>query len=242
MQFTIKKISIPVENQTMDGTLYTPDINKDKFPAVVVYHGRGSSQARYTDRAEELVKSGFITLIFSFRGCGDSDGEFKDQTLEMGYQDALAAYDFLFKQDNVDKNRIGVYGGSYGGYQATLVSKEREFESLVLSVPALYKNEWWKIVPESLGEETTQKYRDGDDFADNKAIKAIEGYAGQLLLIQHELDDICPKKQTDSFFNYATLASKKEKIMMNRVGHPLMKKEDRDKSNKMTVDWFKETL
>jgi uncharacterized protein len=241
MKFKTKKVSIPVENQTMDGTLYIPDISKDKIPAVVIYHGRGSSQVRYTDRAEELVQAGFITLIFSFRGCGDSDGEFKDQTLEMGHQDALAAYDFLFKQDSIDKNRIGVYGGSYGGYHASLLTKDRAINSLVLSVPALYLNSEWEVVPETMSEEHTQ-YRNGDDFSDNSSIKAIAEYTGLLLLIQHELDDICPKEQTDAFFDYAILTLKKEKIMMNGVGHPLIEKEDRDESNRMTVEWFKETL
>ena len=241
MKFTIKKVSIPVKNQSMDGTLYTPSLDEDKLPSVVIFHGRGSSQARYTDRAEALAKAGFLTLIFSFRGCGDSDGEFSEQTIEMGHEDALAGYNFLLQQDKVDKNRVGVYGGSYGGYHASLLTEHRDINSLILSVPAQYLNREWKIVPETMIEEH-RKYRNGDDFSDSIAIKSIAKYTGPLLLVPHELDDICPKKQTDAFFDHAILTSKKEKIVINGVGHPLIEKEDRDKSNKITVDWFKETL
>lgn len=226
----------------MDGTLYYPDTDKKNLPSILIFHGRGSSQARYTDRAEALVKAGFLTLIFSFRGCGDSDGKFSEQTLKMGHEDALAGYDFLLKQDKVDKNRIGVWGGSYGGYQASLLTKDRSMNSLILAVPALYKDEWWDVVPESLGEEVSQAYRDGDDFSDNMSMKAISGYKGSLLMIQHELDEICPKKQTDAIFSNATLVSSKKVVVSKGLKHRLVGKKHRDKSNRLALEWFKETL
>lgn len=241
MKFTIKPVFIPVKKQKMRGTLYIPDSIEKKLPSVVVLHGRGSSQARYTDRAEALAEAGFLTLIFSFRGCGESDGDFAEQTIKMGHEDAIAGYDFLLQQDKVDKNRVGVYGGSYGGYHASLLTQHRSVNSLILSVPALYLNSEWELVPETMKDEH-QKYRNGDDFSDSIAIKAIAKYEGPLLLVPHELDDICPAKQTDAFFDHAVLASKKEKIVIDGVGHPLIEKKDREKSNKITVAWFKETL
>lgn len=241
MKFTTKSVTIPVKSQTMRGTLYIPDSSEEKLPSVVIFHGRGSSQARYADRAEALAEAGFLTLIFSFRGCGESDGNFAEQTIKMGHEDALAGYDFLLRQDKVDKNRVGVYGGSYGGYHASLLTQYRDVNSLILSVPALYLNSEWEVVPETMKDEH-QKYRNGDDFSDSIAIKAISKYEGPLLLVPHELDDVCPRKQTDAFFDYAVLASKKEKIVIDGVGHPLIEEEDREKSNKITVAWFKETL
>ena len=242
MQFKTKRVLIPVKSQFMDGTLYIPELKKNKLPAIVIFHGRGSSQARYTDRAEELAKAGFITLIFSFRGCGESDDEFSNQTIEMGYQDAIAGYNFLLNQEKIDKDKIGVWGGSYGAYQASFLTQDRSFNSLVLEVPALFKDEWWNIVPESLGEEITQNYRDEEDFADNKAIKVIQNYKGSLLIVKHEFDKVCPEKQTNAFFNHATSVTKKEKVVIKGLGHRLEKENHRAESNKITVDWFKETL
>ena len=242
MKFTTKKVFIPVKGQAMLGTLYYPSTNKDKLPGVIIFHGRGSSQARYTDRAEELAKAGFITLIFSFRGCGNSDGKFSEQTIEMGHEDAVAGYNFLLQQDKVNKNRIGVYGGSYGGYQASLLVKDKNINSLILAAPALYKNEWWNVVLESLGEEIRQKYRDENNFSDNKALKAISRYRGPLLVIEHELDSTCPKKQTDTIFNNAKLASPKKIIVLKGSKHTLVEKKHRNISNKITVEWFTRTL
>lgn len=242
MKFKTQKVLIPIKNQKMVGTLYYPDNDKKNLPSILIFHGRGSSLARYIDRAEALARAGFLALIFSFRGCGDSDGEFSEQTLEMGHEDALAGYDFLLKQDRVDKNRVGVWGGSYGGYLASLLTKDRSMNSLILAVPALYKDEWWDVVPESLGENATQAYRDGDDFSDNTAMKAISGYKGSLLMIQHELDEICPKKQTDAIFNNVRLASPKKIIVKKGLKHRLVEKKHIDESNRIAVEWFKETL
>lgn len=213
-----------------------------KLPAVVIYHGRGSSQDRYTDRAEALADAGFIVLIFSFRGCGDSDGAFSEQTITMGYEDTLAGYDFLVAQENVDRKRVGVYGASYGGYQAALLVQDRSVNSLIVEVPALYDNNWWNLVPESLGEEVTQGYRDGSTFADNKAIKTIENYQGPLLVIKHEFDEVCPDKQTSTFFNHAGAARIKNEVVIKGLGHRLEKENHRTESNRITVDWFKKTL
>ena len=66
---------------------------------------------------------------------------------------------------------------------------------------------------QSLSEKETQAYRDGDDFSDNKAIKSITSYKEPLLIVQHELDEICPKKQTDVFVNSAKLASPKKVVV-----------------------------
>lgn len=242
MQFKKRKVSIPVKNQSMDGTLYIPELKKDKFPAIVIFHGRDSSQARYTDRAEELAKAGFLTLIFSFRGCGESEGQFLDQTIEMGHQDAMASYDFLLSRKNVDKNMIGVWGGSYGGYQAALLTQDRGFDSLILEAPALCKNEWWDLVLGSLGEEITQGYRDGNDFSDNRAIKVIQNYKGSLLVVKYEFDRVCPEKQTNALFENAVSVLLKEKTTIKGLGHRLEKENHRAESNTITVDWFKKTL
>lgn len=242
MKYKSTEVKVPVKNQFMDGTLYVPDENGEKLPGVVIFHGRGSQKGRYMDRAEELAKAGFITLVFSFRGCGESNGDFKEQTPAMGYEDALAGYDFLVSQTRVDKDNIGVWGGSFGGYMAAFITKDRPVHSLILAAPALYKNEWWDTVLESLPEDVSQEYRNGEDFSDNNAIKTIEEYRGPILLIRHEQDDVCPKHQTKAFLSHAKKASLKDEKEIKGLGHRLVEESHREESNKITVDWFKNTL
>lgn len=242
MKYKIREVKIPVEDQFMDGSLYFPDTTEKPILSVVIFHGRGSQKSRYTDRAEALAQNGFITLIFSFRGCGESDGDFSDQTPAMGLQDGIAAYDFLAKQNNVDTNRIGVWGGSFGGYIAALLTNERPVHSLILAAPALYRNDWWDTVLEKLSEGESQNYRNGTNFSDNRAIVAIQKYTGPILLIRHEFDEVCPKAQTQSYLQNAKSSTMTKEVVISNLGHRLEKPEHRKESNDATVEWFKNTL
>lgn len=242
MKYTFQKVEIPVTGQIMGGTLYRPEAGGGDLPAVVVFHGRGSSQARYIDRAEALAKAGFMTLIFSFRGCGDSDGTLEEQTIAMGMEDALAGFDFLLAQSGVDKNSVGVWGGSFGGYLASLVTEQRLFQSLILAAPAVYKNEWWSEVPETQ-EKEWEAYSKSGGLMDNRAIQALSKYSGALLLVEHEGDEVCPPGMTGVFYEQAQLASPKERALITGVGgHRLVKEAHRQKSNDLTVEFFNKNL
>lgn len=68
-----------------------------------------------------LVSQGFTVLWVNYRRGIGYGNEFH-QPADAGdqgaseYQDILAGGQWLAKHDGVDENRIGVYGGSYGGY------------------------------------------------------------------------------------------------------------------------------
>ena len=99
-----RQVEFKVGNETLRGSLFVPK-GKGPFPGVVFYHGRGSSRKRYLEISKRLEESGIMAFAFDFRGCGESDGVFKDQTQRMGIDDARAGLEFLLGQ-NVDKNRM----------------------------------------------------------------------------------------------------------------------------------------
>lgn len=182
----IEEVSIPVKSEKMSGLLYVPKSTGDKLPSVIIFHGRGSSKKRYMDRAQALSEKGFLTLVFDFRGCGESEGNFNKQTIAMGFEDAVAAYEFLKKHSFCNPNRLGVLGGSFGGYQAVLVSGQFSIQSLILAAPAIYQDEWWDIVPESMDPMRTGLYRQQSGFEKTKAIGIIRNYTGKLLIVEQE--------------------------------------------------------
>ncbi len=241
MEYCTQPITFQVKRQSLSGVLYIPKSTSSR-PGVVMYHGRGSSKKRYTDRAEMLAKAGFVTLVFDFRGCGESEGSFEDQTIAMGFEDARAGFDFLIGQERVDPNRVGVYGGSFGGYHAVLVSEQRSVKSLMLEAPAVCKDEWWNITPESIEETRRSIYREINDIDSAKVFKSVEKYAGNVLIIEHEHDEIIPKRMTHAYYNHAIHAIKRELKVFKDAPHALHDEKLRSKSNKLTVDWFTETL
>ena len=236
----VKECTFSSGGERIDGTIYFPE-GKGKFPGVVIYHGLGSRKDRYTDRAQVLAKNGIVTLNFSFRGCGKSGGDFKVQTVRNGMQDALSGFYHLTSYTEIDKEKIGVYGGSCGGYLAALITEKRPVKSLILSAPAIYKDEWWDRSAESIAYETSEYRHSGENF-NTKAITAIKNYPGSLLVIKHEKDEVIPERVTNAYFNQATSVQKKKMHVIKNAKHSLHDQKFRNESNKITAEWFKETL
>ncbi|MBI4098074.1 MAG: alpha/beta fold hydrolase, partial [Candidatus Levybacteria bacterium] len=135
-----RQVEFKVGHETLRGSLFIPKGN-GPFPGIVFYHGRGSSRKRYLPMAKRLARAGILALAFDFRGCGKSDGVFEQQTQRMGIDDAKAGLNFLLEQ-NVDKERIGIMGTSFGGFVTAILMNEFDYiKSLVLRVPAIFPEE-----------------------------------------------------------------------------------------------------
>lgn len=112
-----KNFTLKVDNLRLPGEVYFPKATKEGHPALCLCHGIPSGQqpspgdSGYPGLAQRLCAAGFITLIFNFRGTGQSQGN-----LDMlGWtRDLKAAIDFLCKLDEVDKSRLCLLGSSGG--------------------------------------------------------------------------------------------------------------------------------
>lgn len=240
--FTVEPVKFFIGTEALAGLKYVPEHAQHSLPAVLIFHGRGSSKKRYIDRAEVLTQAGFLTLIFDFRGCGESDGNFVDQTLVKGWEDAVASYDFLISDSRVDTKRIGVWGGSYGGYLAALLSTERRVSSLLLAAPAIYQDEWWDIAIESFGEKLPHIYHDQKNLDTVKPMKALETYAGNLLVVEHEFDEIIPSRIPQAYYDHAIKAQLREYTILPNTQHILIDAGVRADSIEITREWFVRTL
>src|SRR5690349_4858240 len=95
------KITFIVDGQKLHGTLFYPEKPKSQNPAVLFLHGWRSSEKNILGRAEALAKLGFVCMTFNLRGNGTSEGDIALLTRQDFLNDALAAYDFLSKQQKV---------------------------------------------------------------------------------------------------------------------------------------------
>jgi dipeptidyl aminopeptidase/acylaminoacyl peptidase len=117
------------------GQLFEPS-GGGKHPGVIFVHGGPPRQMlltwHYMDYYSNayavnqyLASRGFAVLSVNYRlGIGyGHDFNFPPRWGPTGaseYQDVLAGARFLQRQPNVDANRIGIWGGSYGGYLTAL--------------------------------------------------------------------------------------------------------------------------
>lgn len=108
--------------------LYKPKNATGKVPVVVVFHGGPEAQSlpTFSNFTQYLATElGMAVLVPNVRGSDGygkayramDDGVKREQSLA----DIGATLDFIASRQDLDASRVGVYGGSYGGYM-TLAS------------------------------------------------------------------------------------------------------------------------
>jgi len=123
---------------TIHGQLFLPSDYSDAedYPAVMFFHGGsrrqmllGHHHRQYYSNAfalnQYLAEQGFIVLSVNYRSGIGYGMEFRE-ALEYGaqggseYLDVLAGATYLKSRGDVDGAKIGLWGGSYGGYLTAL--------------------------------------------------------------------------------------------------------------------------
>jgi len=112
-------VAIPSAGLRLSGSVRVPDGVKpgEKRAAFVVLHGFGSNKDSSNVLAPSKVLGdlGYVTLRFSMRGCGDSEGEFGRVICLEQVEDTRNALTWLAQHPAVDPNRIALVGSSFGG-------------------------------------------------------------------------------------------------------------------------------
>ncbi len=121
---------------TVHSQLFEPSTGTGKRPAIIYVHGGPPRQMllgwHYSDyysnayaTNQYLASQGYVVLSVNYR-LGIGYGFEFHRPARAGaagaseYIDVKAAAEWLAKQPNVDPKRVGVYGGSYGGYLVAL--------------------------------------------------------------------------------------------------------------------------
>jgi uncharacterized protein len=125
------EVLIQAGDAVLAATLYRPQGAKGNLPAVVIGHGSGRVTRENTFWANEALSSGFAALAFDKRGTGQSTGSYIEWDLEKTPQmfEALAsdmnhAARWLAMQKGIDRNRIGMMGGSQAGWVLPLAASQ----------------------------------------------------------------------------------------------------------------------
>jgi uncharacterized protein len=110
------------EGVRLAGDLFVPAGLRpgERRAGVVLCHGYTGVRTIYLpENARMLAAAGYVVLTFDYKGWGDSDGPKSRLAPHSRVADVQAALTFLSAQPEVDADRLGIYGTSYGG--ATVV-------------------------------------------------------------------------------------------------------------------------
>jgi len=129
------------------GIYYLPDdlAPGERRPAVLCLDGYSGLKDTYLlPVPERLAREGYVALAIDHRGFGKSEGA-RGKLMPFGQaQDAMDAITFLQQQPEVDPQRIGLYGTSFGGGTVAWVAGTDRRAKCVVSVVPVADGERWQ--------------------------------------------------------------------------------------------------
>jgi dipeptidyl aminopeptidase/acylaminoacyl peptidase len=254
-----------VRYKSFDGTeipaiLYQPKgaTAQAKVPAIVRVHGGPGGQARmpYSAGVQFLVNHGYAVLDVNNRGSsGYGKTFFKADDQKHGREplwDCVEAKKYLQTLDYVDGKKIGIMGGSYGGYMvlAALAFKPEEFNAGVdifgvsnwvrtlQSIPPYWEAERKSLYAE-IGDPNTQL----DMLREISPLFHADKITKPLIVLQGANDPRVIKPESDEIVE----AIKKRKgvveyVVFDNEGHGFTKKANEIRGNKAILDFLDKYL
>lgn len=247
-----------------DGTLVYGQVfektgGKSKEPGVVFVHGGPQRQMllgwSYMDYYSNtyavnqyLANRGFVVLSVNYRlGIGYGyDFHKPAETYFKGaaeYQDVKAAGEFLADLPGVDPERMGVYGGSYGGYLTALaLGKDPELFKVGVDIHGVHDFEGRYELPK--GFEKSPDYEEALKIAWKSSPQAyLDTWEAPVLFIHGDDDRNVPVSHTTNFIR--RFEEKKipyEYLMVPDETHHWMKFSNLVKVNKATAEFLERYL
>jgi fermentation-respiration switch protein FrsA (DUF1100 family) len=123
---------------TLRGWFYAAEGVTGPAPTVVMAHGFSAVKEMYLDRyAEVFAAAGLNALVYDHRTFGASDGEPRQEIDPWAQvRDYRHAITFAITLDEVDPDRIGVWGTSFsGGHVLVVGAIDRRVKAVVCQVP-----------------------------------------------------------------------------------------------------------
>jgi dipeptidyl-peptidase-4 len=204
----------------LNGYMIKPkDFSPDQdYPVLMfLYGGPGSQQVtdswggRYYWWFQMLAQQGFVVACVDNRGTGGRGQEFKKMTyLQLGKFetiDQVEAARHLGSLPFVDKDRIGIFGWSYGGYMSSLcLLKGNDVFKAAIAVAPVTNWKWYDTI-------YTERYmrdekENAEGYRDNSPVYFADRLKGNYLLVHGMGDDNVHFQHTAEMANALVAANK----------------------------------
>jgi dipeptidyl aminopeptidase/acylaminoacyl peptidase len=230
------------DGMTIPGILYKPlTASKDaKVPALVYVHGGpgGQTRAAYNPLIQYLVNHGYAVYGINNRGSsGYGKTFFAMDDMKHGdadLDDCVASKRMLVDTGWVDPDRIGIIGGSYGGYMvcAALTFRPTAFDvgvdifgvtnwvRTLRSIPP-----WWGAARDSLYAELGDPFEQEDYLTSISPLFHAENIVRPIMVLQGVNDPRVLKAESDEIVAAARANDVPvEYVVFDDEGHGFRKK------------------
>ena len=191
-----ERVAIPFEGRTLYGNLRRP-AGIDRPPVVVMCMGLDSAKEEMDAYENDLLRRGMATLAFDGPGQGEAEYAFP---IRGDYEAPVhAVFDWLEKRDDIDRDRIALWGVILGGYYAPRAAAFEKRAKACVGLSGPYR---WLDVFDAANALTREAFRARSGAAtleearDKAAALTLEGVARNitcpLLVMAGDRDTLIP--------------------------------------------------
>lgn len=206
-------IDIPArDGKLIKSKIYTPaEFSKSKkYPMVIFVHGAGYLQNTingWNNYYREfmfnqlLTQKGYVVLDVDYRGSAGYGRDWRTDVYDFlggkDYEDELDAIDFAVKNYAVDAKKIGVYGGSYGGFMAEMMAfrTDKIAAAAALRPVADWKN-YYASSPVYTAERLGFPDKNPEGYKRSSPISYADKLQKPLLILHGMVDDNVPAQDS----------------------------------------------
>ncbi len=240
--------------------LYRPKTasTKNKVPALVWVHGGPGGQSRtgYSATIQHLVNHGYAVLAANNRGStgyGKTFFHMDDKRHgDVDLKDIVYGKQYLASLDWVDPEKIGIIGGSYGGYMvgAALAFEPEVFEvginifgvmnweRTLTSIPP-----WWESFKEALYDEMGDPKTDAERHRRISPLFHAKNIRVPLLVVQGANDPRVLQVESDEIVEAVkSNGVPVEYVLFPDEGHGFTKRENRIKASDAYIEFLDKHL
>lgn len=241
------------EGGTITGWLAKPS-GEGPFPVILNIHGGPFAQYTHNwfDETQVLTSAGYAVVYANPRGSGGRTRAWgtavQGNMADPAMADVLAVLDHALAHDSdLDSSRLGVQGGSYGGYlTAMTIASDQRFQAAIVERGFLDPDSF--VGTSDIGRFFTEEYTSRDRVAIER--QSPLAHASQVrtptLVMHSELDFRCPLEQAQQYYAALQRAGVHTEMLifpgenheLSRAGQP----RHRQQRFEAMLDWWDEHL
>jgi hypothetical protein len=170
--------------------MYTISNIQIRSDNLLLHGGDHADSTRYAKIQTIFAEHGIASLAFDFRGCGHSEGEFADSTLEHRLSDAAVVLQEFSTRTQLSDSQIYLWGSSMGAHiTCRLLVIHPNIKGIILQSAATYSQRAEAVL---LGNHFTHIIQLPDSWRDGLAFPAYAKYLGKKLVIYGQNDEVIP--------------------------------------------------
>ncbi len=237
----------------IEGLLVLPDNHDRPLPLVVIVHGGPTNAWTFTFSPGYmhlgllLANEGYAVLLPNPRGSTGRGQEFARANLgDMGggdLADILAGVEALAEAGVIDPQRVGITGGSYGGFMSTWAPTQTK--AFAASIPFACTSNWLSFHnTTNIGRFDelflqSDPYDVGAGYFERSPVMHARNCTTPTLLLHGQLDLCTPIGQAQEFYQaLADAGCETELVIYARAGHGWAETEYLLDSWKRVRDWY----